>query len=235
MSNVIDPRTSEIRRNLEKIENAIRAACDRAGRRREDVTLIAVSKTFPAEAINIAVAAGVTDVGENRVQEMREKIDVVVRRPRLHMIGHLQSNKAKEAVRLFDVIHTIDSMSLAAKVAAEAEHQAKRITVLIQMNVGEEAQKSGVETNEALALTRELAAIPALDVRGFMAIPPVAPPDETRHHFRTLRELLSTVRSELAMPQLTELSMGMSEDYEIAIEEGATMIRLGRAVFGSRA
>lgn len=234
MSSEFEPREREIRQNLEEIETSVRAACARAGRKREDVTLVAVSKTFPAEAINVAVAAGVTDVGENRVQEMRDKIDAVTARPRLHMIGHLQSNKAKDAVRLFDVIHTIDSVSLASRVAAEAAREAKRISILIQVNVGGEPQKSGVAATDATALAREVAAIPSLDLCGFMTIPPVVSPEETRHYFRTLRELLASARIELGLPHLTELSMGMSEDYEIAIEEGATMIRLGRAIFGSR-
>jgi pyridoxal phosphate enzyme (YggS family) len=210
--------------NVAAVRQRIAGACARAGRSAADVTLIAVSKTFPAEAIDAVVAAGVRAVGENKVQEAREKRPVVTASAEWHLIGHLQSNKAKEAVRLFDVIHTIDSIALAEKVARNAEG---RQSILLQVNVGGESQKSGVDPSELESFNRLVSALPELHVRGLMTIPPVAEPEQTRHHFRELRRM----RDDLG---LEHLSMGMSEDFEIAIEEGATMVRVGRAIFGSR-
>lgn len=219
--------TAGIRQNLEKLETRIGAACARAGRRREEITLVAVSKTFPAEAVDAAVAAGIRAVGENRVQEARAKKPSVSGSAEWHLIGHLQSNKAKEAAQLFDWIQTIDSAALADRVARFAETEGKRLSVLLQVNVGGEEQKNGVEPAETAELLRQTSSLKALDVRGLMTIPPAGNADETRRCFRELR----TLRDELG---LQHLSMGMSEDFEIAIEEGATMIRVGRAIFGSR-
>jgi pyridoxal phosphate enzyme (YggS family) len=145
---------------------------------------------------------------------------------RWHLIGHLQSNKAKDAVRLFDVIQTIDSLDLAEKLA-KARGGGKRIEALLQVNIGREPQKSGIEVDDVIGVAKQVGSLDALDLRGLMAIPPHGDPEETRAYFRELRKL----RDELALP---ELSMGMSEDYETAIEEGATIIRVGRAIFGER-
>lgn len=212
-----------VRANVAAVEAKIAAACARAGRKRGEVTLVAVTKTFPAAAIDYAVAAGITDVGENRVQEARDKQPETTAKARWHLIGHLQSNKAKDAVRLFDVIQTIDSLDLAEKLAKAAG--GKRIEALLQVNIGREPQKSGIEVDDVAAVAKQVGS--SLDLRGLMAIPPHGAPEETRAYFRELRKL----RDELALP---ELSMGMSEDYETAIEEGATIIRVGRAIFGER-
>lgn len=222
-----------IRANLQRIEQRISDACARAGRRREEVLLIAVSKTFDAAAIDAAIACGVSDIGENRVQEYRDKAPQMRSTPRAHLIGHLQSNKAKDAVRLFDVVQTIDSADLATRLARHAAAAGKRVEVLVQVNVGEEPQKSGVPIGEALELARRVKAIEELDLRGFMTIPPVGSEEETREYFRSMRRLGDEAAVALAMERV-ELSMGMSEDFALAIEEGATMIRLGRAIFGSR-
>jgi pyridoxal phosphate enzyme (YggS family) len=223
----------EIRHNLHKIEAQVRRACVLAGRRREDVTLIGVSKTFPAEAVDAAVAEGVGDIGENRVQELRDKRPAIASHPRFHLIGHLQSNKAKDAVRLFDVIHTVDSIELAEKLSKAAAASEKSIGVLIQVNVGDEPQKSGVRPDAVRELALAVMALPAVMLRGLMAIPPVGLPEEARPHFRRLRALRDELRPEMPAGFI-DLSMGMSEDFEVAIEEGATMIRVGRALFGSR-
>ncbi len=207
--------------NLAEVESRISAACQRAGRKRTDVTLVAVSKTFAADRVDEAIAAGVTHIGENRVQEAREKKPQVRGTARWHLIGHLQSNKAKDAVRIFDVIETVDSVELAQKIAKASD--AAR-DVLLQVNVGDEPQKSGVATEDVNKVVQQVRAVEGIKLTGLMAIPPIGDP---RKHFRRLRELRDQVG-------LEELSMGMSEDFEIAIEEGSTMVRIGRAIFGAR-
>jgi pyridoxal phosphate enzyme (YggS family) len=218
----------DIRANLLAVERRIVAACDRTGRRREDVLLVAVTKTFPAAVVDRAIEAGVTDIGENRVQEARDKKPDVKGSARWHLIGHLQSNKVKDAVRLFDIVQSVDSIALAEKLARVAAQSQKRQQVLIQVNVGGEEQKSGLAIDELPGLARAVASMDALELTGLMAIPPISDDAESlRPHFRRLRSL----RDDLG---LRELSMGMTDDFEIAIEEGATIVRVGRAIFGSR-
>lgn len=221
------PRADEIRANVNALEARIAAACARAGRARADVKLVAVTKTFPASDVDHAIAAGMSDVGENKVQEGRDKRPSVTGSARWHLIGHLQSNKAKDAVRLFDVIQTIDSVELAERVARFAEAEGKRQEVLVQVNVGEEEQKSGAEIADVPSIVRRIAELPSLHLSGLMAIPPLGEAEAMRPYFRTLRAL----RDDLRLP---ELSMGMTDDFEVAIEEGATIIRVGRAIFGAR-
>lgn len=213
--------------NVAAVRQRIAEACARSGRDPHDVTLIAVTKVFPADFVEQAIAAGITDVGENRVQEARDKKPLVRGSARWHLIGHLQSNKAKDAVKLFDVIQTVDSVDLAQKIARAAEAAGKRQEILLQVNIGNEEQKSGAERADVPALVKALRGIDALDLRGLMAIPPVGPAEETRRYFREMRAL----RDDAGVEQL---SMGMSEDFEVAIEEGATLVRVGRAIFGSR-
>jgi len=220
-------RADEIRAGAAAVEARIAAACARAGRPREDVKLVAVSKTFPATDVEHVIAAGLTDVGENKVQEARDKKPAVAASIRWHLIGHLQSNKAKDAVRLFDVIQTVDSVELAEKIARAADSAGKRQEVLLQVNIGRESQKSGAAPEEAAELVRRISALPSVRLSGLMAIPPTGELDDVRPHFRALRAM----RDDLG---LTELSMGMTDDFEIAIEEGATIVRVGRAIFGSR-
>jgi PLP dependent protein len=216
-----------IREGVAEVRRRVADACARSGRDSGDVTLIAVTKVFPAEYVEQAIAAGVTDVGENRVQEARDKKPLVHGSARWHLIGHLQSNKAKDAVRLFDVIQTVDSVELAQKIARAAEAAGKRQEILLQVNLGNEEQKSGAARADVPALVKALRGIDSLDLRGLMAIPPLGTAEETRPYFRELRAL----RDDAGVEQL---SMGMSEDFEVAIEEGATMVRVGRAIFGSR-
>jgi pyridoxal phosphate enzyme (YggS family) len=216
-----------IRENAAAVQERIAAACARAGRNASEVKLVAVTKVFPADHVSAAIDAGITDVGENRVQEARDKKPLVRGSARWHLIGHLQSNKAKDAVKLFDVIQTVDSVDLAQKIARAAEAAGKRQEILLQVNIGNEEQKSGAERADIPSLVKALRAMDALDLRGLMAIPPVGSAEETRRYFRELRAL----RDDAGVEQL---SMGMSEDFEVAIEEGATIVRVGRAIFGSR-
>jgi pyridoxal phosphate enzyme (YggS family) len=217
-------RADEIRSNIAALETRIAAACARGGRARTDVTLVAVTKTFPASDVEHAIAAGMTDVGENKVQEGRDKRPAITGNARWHLIGHLQSNKAKDAVRFFDVIQTVDSIELAERIARLTETPKE---ILLQVNVGREPQKSGVDPSETAALAKRIAAIPELRLSGLMTIPPAGEAEEMRSYFRELKAM----RDDLG---LRELSMGMTDDFEVAIEEGATIIRVGRAIFGAR-
>ena len=210
-----------IAENLAAVEARIRAACERSGRKPDDVTLVAVSKTFPAAFVGEAIAAGVTHIGENRVQEARDKKPQVRGSARWHLIGHLQSNKAKDAVRVFDVIETVDSVELAQKIARAAE---KAQDVLLEVNIGDEPQKNGIPSGDVNNMVDQIRVINGINLVGLMAIPPQGDP---RKHFRRLRELRDQAG-------LQHLSMGMSEDFEIAIEEGSTIVRIGRAIFGPR-
>lgn len=219
--------TVSIRENVAEVEARIARACKRAGRSRDEVALVAVSKTFPAEFVDEAIAAGITDVGENRVQEARDKKPLVRGSARWHLIGHLQTNKAKDAVKLFDVIQAVDSLDLAEKLARAAENQGKRLEIMLQVNIGDEPQKSGIARGDVESIAKQAAAIPSLHVIGLMSIPPIGTPEESRPYFRELRSMRDALG-------LEHLSMGMSEDFETAIEEGSTIVRVGRAIFGSR-
>ena len=216
-----------IRENVAGVEERIARACARSGRTRAEVTLVAVSKTFPASFIDDVIDAGITEVGENRVQEAREKKPLVRGAARWHLIGHLQTNKARDAVKLFDVIQAVDSLDLAGKLARAAETHGKRQDVMLQVNIGDEPQKSGIERADVEAVARQATALASLRVIGLMAIPPIGTPDASRPYFRELRSMRDALG-------LEHLSMGMSEDFEAAIEEGSTIVRVGRAIFGSR-
>jgi pyridoxal phosphate enzyme (YggS family) len=218
----------EIRGNLERVEAAIRAACRRAGRSPGEVLLIAVSKTVEAERVKLAIAAGVAALGENRVQEARDKIETLGRPVPWHLIGPLQTNKAKDAVRLFDWIHSVDRLELARELDRRARAIGRTVDALLEVNVGDEPQKSGARPGEIKPLLDALVGLGGIRIRGLMAIPPAAPdPEQTRPHFRRLRELRDAAG-------LEHLSMGMSADFEVAVEEGATMVRVGTAIFGPR-
>lgn len=217
----------QIRANLEAVERRIVGACNRANRRREEVVLVAVSKTFPAEAVDHAINAGVKNVGENRVQEARDKKPAVRGEAHWHLVGHLQSNKAKDAVRLFDVIQTVDSASLADRIGKAAEAAGKRQDVLIEVNIGRETQKTGADPAEVSPLCRAIRAIDSLSLLGLMTIPPLGEPEAMRPYFREMCRLRDDTGVE-------HVSMGMTDDFEVAIEEGATIVRIGRAIFGSR-
>ena len=222
---------------IEAIRERIRIAAESCGRRQDDIHLVAVSKTVPAERVRDAAAAGVRILGENYIQEARDKIEALSDLElSWHFIGHLQRNKAKYAVRLFDLIHSVDSIRLAREIDKQAAKAGKRQAILIQVNTGKEATKSGVYEEDALALAREAAQMEHIAVRGLMTLPPYFyAPEKVRPYFRALRELSDRIRS-AGLPgiEMTELSMGMTGDFETAIEEGATMVRIGTALFGER-
>jgi pyridoxal phosphate enzyme (YggS family) len=226
---------SSIAANLARVRQRIMRAAERAGRRANEITLVAVSKTFPAEAVLAAYEAGLREFGENRVQEFEAK------QPKLahldatwHLIGHLQSNKAKRAAQLFDRVDSVDSLALAQKLDLAADDQEKRLPVLIEVHLGGETTKSGVAEADLLALAVDISALPHLDLRGLLAVPPYSDDHElARPYFRKLRELRDELSQRFGRP-LSTLSMGMSHDFEVAIEEGATEIRLGTALFGQR-
>jgi pyridoxal phosphate enzyme (YggS family) len=214
--------------NIDQVREQIAAAAGRVGRQADDVTLVAVSKTVSPERIDEALALGVSMFGESKLQEAKAKIPLVSGRARWHMIGHLQTNKARDTVELFELIHSVDSLKLAVVLDKWAEHAGKRQSVLLEVNVSGEASKFGIKPEDLNAVLEQIAALPRLEVRGLMTLAPFAEDAEkARPYFRRLRELRDTVG-------LRELSMGMSNDFEIGIEEGATIVRVGTAIFGER-
>jgi pyridoxal phosphate enzyme (YggS family) len=221
--------------NLARVREHIDAACRRVGRDPKDVRIVAVSKTQPASAVGEAIAAGVDAIGENRVQEAAAKRPSVRGSTPWHLVGPLQRNKAKAAIELFDLIETIDRAELADRLELLLAAQSRPFPVYLEVNVGGEAQKSGVMPTEAATLAAHvLERCPHLHLEGLMTVPPYQPdPERSRPYFAALRELAAALSSRRAMPCL-ELSMGMSEDYEVAVEEGASWVRLGRVLFGPR-
>lgn len=222
--------------NLAEVRERIARAAERAGRRVEEITLVAVSKTFPADAIRAAYDAGLRAFGENRVQEFESKQAKLgdLANVTWHLIGHLQSNKARRAVHLFDRVDSVDSLALAQKLDLAASTEAKRLPILIEVHLGGEATKSGVAESDLSSLADGIEKLPHLELRGLMTIPPYRDDiEDARPYFRKLRELRESIsqRSGRALPAL---SMGMSHDFEAAIEEGATEIRIGTALFGHR-
>ena len=217
-----------IEQNIQDVKQRIAGACERAGRSPEDVTLIAVTKTVDVPAIEAAFDAGIRNFGENRVQEAVPKIEQLGRlRDKLtwHMIGHLQTNKAKTAADIFDIIHSIDSVRLAETLS---ERSQKKLPVLIEVNVSTEATKSGLLLPEVAEAIKQIGRLPNLEIAGLMTIAPwESDAEEVRPVFRQLRQLRDALG-------LKHLSMGMTDDFEVAIEEGATLVRVGRAIFGVR-
>ncbi|HEX2296781.1 MAG TPA: YggS family pyridoxal phosphate-dependent enzyme [Actinomycetota bacterium] len=208
-------------------------AAARADRAPDDVTLVAVSKTWPADVLKDAAGAGVEVFGENRAQELREKFAVLGDRVRWHFVGPLQSNKVRHVVGVAELVHSVDRYGLAEAIARRARSLGIVQDVLVEVNTGGEATKHGVEPAGAVRLAEEVAALDGIAVRGLMTIPPrVADPDEARPYFRDLAALRDIVAA--SVPGATDLSMGMSADFEQAIEEGATIVRVGEAIFGPR-
>ena len=218
----------DIATNLERVRERLARAAERAGRRPDEVLLIAVSKTVEVERIRAAVAAGVTALGENRVQEAKTKIAELGRPAAWHLIGHLQTNKVKDALPLFDVIHSLDRLELARAIERRAAARGQVVDALLQVNVAAEASKGGVAPDAVGEVLDAIGKLAHVRVRGLMTIPPeVERAEDSRSWFRRLRELAER-------HGLRELSMGMSGDFEVAVEEGATMVRVGTAVFGPR-
>ena len=228
--------TEGLQERLAQVRSRIASAAKRAGRSGDEVQLIAVSKTHTPDLLREAIAAGVTDLGENRVQEADEKIGEVGREAaRWHLIGHLQSNKARRAAQLFDVIHSLDSVGLAQRLERACQDlQRKELPVLIQVDLGHEATKSGVTESDLPGLIKAVNACERLSLIGLMTLPPFFDdPELTRPFFSKLREMRDRYLSQSAFGH-GELSMGMTHDFEVAIEEGATMVRVGTAIFGER-
>ena len=220
------------------VRERIARAAARVGSRAEDVTLVAVSKTFPAEAVREAFAAGLRVFGENKVQEAEAKIaslgDLLEQGARFHLVGHLQGNKAKKAAALFDCVHSVDGAALARRLAAAASESGRTLRVLVQVDLAGEATKHGVPEADLLRTLEEVRGLAALRVEGLMILPPFADdPETSRPYFRRLRELRDEGVAR-GLLEGRELSMGMSHDLEPAVEEGATLVRVGTALFGER-
>ena len=224
----------DVARRLAEVRDRIARACAHSHRDPASVRLVAVSKTVPIAGIREAMAAGQTLFGENRVQEAAGKIAEAGPETTWHLVGHLQKNKAKQAAGTFAMIHGVDDRELAAALDRRAAERGVKQAVLVQANLAEEESKHGAGEAGVIPLLAAVAACPNLELRGLMIIPPPADdPERSRHWFARLRALRDTAASQLAIP-LPELSMGMTDDFEVAIEEGATLVRVGRAIFGER-
>jgi pyridoxal phosphate enzyme (YggS family) len=226
-----------LKQRLEQIKERIRKACESCSRDADSVRLVAVSKTIAAGTVQAAIEAGVTILGENYMQEAREKFNALVQYPvSWHFIGHLQSNKAKYAVRLFDLIHSVDSLKLARELDKQAKKVDKIQQILVQVNISAEDTKSGTSADETPGLISEISKLENLSIRGLMTMPRYFyQPEKVKPFFAALRELRDQIKAQsLPNVSLEELSMGMTGDFEVAIEEGATLVRIGTAIFGER-
>lgn len=222
-----------IKDNIKDINNRIKLACKKAGREPEEITLVAVTKGVDPYKISEASIYGIKDIGENRVQEALKKRLSVMPGIKWHMVGHLQTNKVRDAVDMFGLIHSLDSAELARRIDKEAGKKGKMLDVLVQVNASGEESKYGVKPEDVTNFLREISALENISVKGLMTITPLADDPETvRPYLRKLREISESVKSE-AIPniEMRYLSMGMSQDYQVAIEEGANMIRIGTALF----
>jgi PLP dependent protein len=219
-----------IKENILKIRERVASACAKAGREPNSLIVIAVTKNRQPEEINEVIAVGLDEIGENRIQEAVSKY-AVCHPKKWHMIGHLQSNKAKEAVKMFDLIHSVESLSLAKEIDKQAGKINKVQEILLEVNVSGEASKFGIKPEEALGLVKAISVLKNLELKGLMTVAPIAEdPQTVRPYFRALRELKDNINRS-GNAQLKTLSMGMTDDFAVAIEEGATLLRLGRAIF----
>lgn len=221
---------------LQEVEKRIQAACDRAGRKREEVTLIAVSKTKPVETLQEAYDLGVRIFGENKVQELTAKYEALPKDIHWHMIGHLQTNKVKYIIDKAELIHSVDSLKLAEMIEKEAAKHDLIADILVEVNVAEEESKFGMKMEEVIPFVEKVSAFPHVRVRGLMTIAPfVEDPEENRSIFADLHKLYIDIKKKNHdNDTVSVLSMGMTNDYEVAIEEGATMVRVGTGIFGAR-
>jgi PLP dependent protein len=229
----VDAAPTAIGARYRSVLGRVASACERSGRDANDVTVVAVSKTFSGEVLQSAIEAGVTELGENRAQELKNKVGLLGDRARWHFVGPLQTNKVRVVVGAVALIHSVDRLELAEAIARRARAIGIEQKVLIEVNLSGEATKHGTEPAGAGALARAAAAIKGIVVAGWMTMPPFAEdPDASRPYFRQLATLAADLASDL--PEATELSMGMSRDFEVGVEEGATLVRIGEAIFGSR-
>jgi hypothetical protein len=222
--------------NVKYVQGQIAAAAQRVGRDPSGIKLITVTKTIDTDRIKQAVAAGAMILGENRVQEAKEKIEQLGEIAPWHLIGQLQSNKAKYVVKLFDLIHSVDTLALAQEIDKQAAKIGKVQDVLIEVSLAGEESKAGIDVEGVATLVREAAKLKNISIKGLMTVPPfLVDPEEVRPYFRSLKELAASIAKEnIPNVSMQELSMGMSNDFEVAVEEGATMVRVGSAIFGAR-
>jgi pyridoxal phosphate enzyme (YggS family) len=227
---------TDIAANINKIKQRIAVAAVRAGRDPYSIKLMAVTKTVPPECILKAIEAGVTLLGENYVQEAKDKIALIGDSAKWHMIGHLQTNKAKYAIKLFDCIHSVDRLELAQELDHRARLGGSKMNILVEVNVSGEQTKNGVPAMEAMDLLQHMSHLDNLAVHGLMTMAPYADnPENSRPYFKALRNLRNDIlHAGITGIRMEELSMGMTDDFEVAIEEGSTIIRVGRAIFGER-
>jgi pyridoxal phosphate enzyme (YggS family) len=226
----------DVAANYRKILSRINDVAAKCGRKAEDIKLLGASKSQSIDAIRAAIAGGLTLIGENYVQEAKEKKDRIAESVEWHMIGHLQRNKAKAAIELFDIIESLDNLMLARELDKEAGKRGKTVRVFVEVNLGNEESKSGIAKNQVVSLVEEVATLSNMRVEGLMTVPPFRENlNEMRPYFRELSELREKL-NELRLPNvdLRELSMGMTHDYNVAIEEGATIVRIGTSLFGPR-
>lgn len=228
-------RESEIQHNISAIKKRISQAAKGCWRNPDEVRLVAVGKTQKTSTISHAISGGAEIIGENYIQEAREKFDALFHmEAKWHFIGHLQSNKAKYAVRIFDLIHSVDSLKLARTLDKYAYKAGKQQRILLQVNISGESTKSGVGDEQAIALVQSILALENLKIRGLMTMPPFFDaPEKARPYFKALRKMRDRIEHQIGI-KLPDLSMGMTGDFEVAIEEGATMVRIGTALFGAR-
>lgn len=227
---------SEIRTNIEQIKANIIQAAMKSGRNPQTVTLVAVTKTVPVSDIEEALQAGITHIGENRVQEAQQKFEPIAARATWHLIGHLQTNKVKHALPMFQLIHSVDRLALAEEISRQACKKNIISKILVQVNIARETTKYGLDPLETLDFVAHISRMPGLKVEGLMTIAPyVENPEEVRPVFRALREQAENIR-QLNLPEVNMdiLSMGMSGDYMVAVEEGSTLVRVGTGIFGNR-
>ncbi len=224
-----------IRENLERIREKIRVKSELVGRDPQEITLVAVTKTVEADRIEEAIAAGVNIIGESRVQEAKEKYRKVESKIIWHLVGHLQRNKAKDAVKIFDLIHSVDSTKLAKEIDKQAKKVGKIQKILVEVNASGEESKYGLSPEEVITFLKEVSGFPNIKVEGLMTMAPFYEnPQDCRPYFRKLRELREEIKAEnIKDVEMVYLSMGMSSDFEVAIEEGSNMVRIGKAIFGT--
>lgn len=225
-----------IKKNISDVEEKIRAACIKAGRNADEVKLIAVSKTKPVEDIEEAYDYGIRDFGENKVQELDGKYPVLPKDINWHLIGHLQRNKVKYIVDKVKLIHSVDSVRLAEQISLEAEKKNVEVNILVQVNIANEDTKFGLNESETIEIIKQIGKLSRVHIKGLMTIAPFTDnPEDNRCYFRGMKELAEKVDSlNIDNVEMKELSMGMTGDYEVAIEEGATLVRVGTGIFGNR-
>jgi len=227
---------SMIKENWDRLWERINEVCHNSGRHPEEITVVAIAKTIPVEMVKEAVDCGITEIGENRVQEAKGKYDAIGKSAHWHLVGHLQTNKVKAALEIFELIHSLDSMKLANEISSRAERINKEARVLLQVNTSAEESKYGLEPEKVVEFAEQIANLPNLNVEGLMTIGPFTEEDTLiRRSFRELRRLFEELKAaSIPNVDMEILSMGMSADYEIALQEGANMLRIGTSIFGPR-